>query len=101
MIEGGSRGLRLVFNTGVHGYGMAVRAGLRHSTGDAVAIMMADNSDNPRDLVTYYKKLLEGFECVFGSRFITGSKVVDYPHHKLILNPSGKPLRDDAVPAAL
>ena len=79
-------GLCLVSNTGEHGFGMAVRTGLRHSTGDAVAIMMADNSDSPRDLVAYYKKLLEGYECVFGSRFIQGGKVVDYPKHKLILN---------------
>jgi dolichol-phosphate mannosyltransferase len=79
-------GLRLVSTTGEHGYGIAVRTGLRHFTGDAVAIMMADNSDSPRDLIAYYNKLQEGSECVFGSRFIPGGKVVDYPKHKLILN---------------
>jgi dolichol-phosphate mannosyltransferase len=59
---------------------------LRHASGDAVAVMMADSSDSPHDLVAYYNKLSEGYECVFGSRFIAGSKVVDYPKHKLILN---------------
>ena len=39
-----------------------------------------------QDLVRYYQKLTEGYECVFGSRFIPGAAVVDYPVHKLVLN---------------
>jgi dolichol-phosphate mannosyltransferase len=78
--------VHLVRNFGRHGYGMAVRLGIERSMGDAVAVFMADASDDPADLVRYYFKLKEGYECVFGSRFIQGSKVVDYPPHKLILN---------------
>jgi dolichol-phosphate mannosyltransferase len=63
-----------------------VRAGLRSFRGDAVAIMMADHSDSPQDLVTYYECLELGAECVFGSRFIKGGKTIDYPIHKLVLN---------------
>jgi dolichol-phosphate mannosyltransferase len=63
-----------------------VRAGLEHYTGDAVAIVMADGSDNPDDLVAYYRLLLAGYECVFGSRFIAGGQVHDYPLLKLLLN---------------
>lgn len=76
----------LVQNEGRHGYGMAVRAGLNVVTGEAVAVMMADASDAPEDLVRYYRKLQEGYDCVFGSRFIDGGKVVDYPRHKLVVN---------------
>lgn len=76
----------LVTNNGLHGFGMAVRAGLERSTGDAVAVMMADASDDPKDLVRYYRKLEEGYECVFGSRFVRGGRVVDYPIHKLVIN---------------
>lgn len=68
------------------GFGMAVRNGLENFTGDAVAIYMADASDSPEDLCCYFRKIEEGAECVFGSRFIKGGKVVDYPLHKLILN---------------
>ena len=75
-----------VTNAGRHGFGMAIRYGLEHITGDAVAIVMADGSDSPEDLLKYYNKLLEGYDCVFGSRFIRGSSVVDYPRHKLLLN---------------
>ena len=76
----------LVANEGRHGFGMAVRVGLERATGDAIAIMMADASDDPEDLVRYYRKLEEGYECVFGSRFVRGGKVVDYPIHKLLIN---------------
>lgn len=78
--------VRLVENPGPHGFGLAVRYGISHATGDAIAIFMADASDDPADLVTYYGKLQEGFDCVFGSRFVRGGSVIDYPGHKLILN---------------
>jgi dolichol-phosphate mannosyltransferase len=54
--------------------------------GDAVAIMMADGSDHPEDLITYYRLLEEGYDCAFGSRFLRGSHVYDYPRLKLVLN---------------
>ena len=75
-----------VTNRGRHGFGMAIRCGLEYISGDAVAIVMADGSDSPEDVQKYYHKLLEGYDCVFGSRFIKGGKVIDYPRHKLVLN---------------
>jgi dolichol-phosphate mannosyltransferase len=68
------------------GFGLAVRAGLEAFTGDAVAIVMADGSDHPRDLVRYHHLLEEGYDCAFGSRFMAGSSVRDYPRLKLVLN---------------
>ena len=78
--------VRWIRNEGPHGYGYAVRAGLDAYTGDAVCIVMADASDDPADVVAYYRKLEEGYECVFGSRFIAGSQVSNYPWPKLLLN---------------
>jgi dolichol-phosphate mannosyltransferase len=78
--------VRLLRNAGPHGFGYAVRAGLRSFTGDAVAVMMADNSDSPHDLVRCYRVLEQGAECVFGSRFVRGGAVHGYPVHKLIIN---------------
>ena len=54
--------------------------------GDAVVVMMADESDDCRDVVRYWKKLNEGYDCVFGSRFMRGGGVIDYPKMKLLLN---------------
>jgi dolichol-phosphate mannosyltransferase len=68
------------------GFGHAVRAGLQCYTGDAVAIMMADLSDSPRDLVLYYRVLEQGYDCAFGTRFGSGGSVNDYPRLKLIMN---------------
>ncbi len=78
--------LRWINNSPPNGFGLAVRKGLENFTGDAVCIFMADSSDSPDDLVLFYQKLQEGFDCVFGSRFKRGGKIIDYPKHKLILN---------------
>lgn len=68
------------------GFGRAVRAGLEAVKGDVVVVYMADQSDDPRDVLLYYRKLSEGYDCVFGSRFVRGSYVKDYPLVKLIVN---------------
>lgn len=73
-------------NDGAHGFGRAVARGLDAATGDAIAIVMADESDDCRDAVRYWQKLNEGWECVFGSRFLPGGGVIDYPPLKLRLN---------------
>ena len=78
--------VRHVDNHPPNGFGFAIRRGLAEFEGDAVAIVMADASDDPEDLLAGYYKLIEGYDCVFGSRFIKGGKVVDYPFHKLFIN---------------
>ncbi len=78
--------LKPIRNPGPHGFGRAVICGFEHMTGDAVVIMMADESDDCRDVVRYWEALNRGFDCVFGSRFIRGSGVTGYPRHKLLLN---------------
>jgi dolichol-phosphate mannosyltransferase len=78
--------VRYVNNYYPNGFGFAVRCGLENCQGDAVAIVMADSSDAPENIVDYYYKLQEGYDCVFGSRFIKGGKVIEYPAHKLIVN---------------
>lgn len=73
-------------NTGPSGFGYAVRFGLNRFTGDCVAVMMADLSDSPDDLVKFYRKLLEGYDCVFGNRWGRDGQVIDYPATKKYLN---------------
>ena len=75
-----------VQNTGLHGFGRAVIFGLNHMKGDACTIMMADASDSPAHAVRYWQVLNEGWECVFGSRFVKGGEVIDYPKIKLLVN---------------
>jgi len=73
-------------NTGPNGFGRAVVWGIDHSRGDAVVIVMADSSDSPADTVKYWQLLNEGYDCAFGSRFIAGAEVIDYPRLKLLVN---------------
>jgi dolichol-phosphate mannosyltransferase len=79
-------GVRYLLSPNNRGFGLTVRAGLDSYTGDAVAIMMADGSDDPDDLVAYYRLLEAGYDCAFGSRFMSGGGVSNYPIVKLLIN---------------
>jgi dolichol-phosphate mannosyltransferase len=79
-------GVTYVNNTRPNGFGNAVIFGLESFSGDCVAVMMGDLSDSPADLVRFYRKMLEGYDCVFGSRFMKGGKTYDYPKLKLMIN---------------
>jgi dolichol-phosphate mannosyltransferase len=78
--------LQPVQNAGAHGFGRALAHGFDRARGDAIVVMMADESDDCRDVVRYWKALNEGWDCVFGSRFVKGGGVVDYPWMKLRIN---------------
>jgi len=68
------------------GFGRAIREGLDRVTGDVVTTVMGDMSDDPKDIVRYFRAIEKGSDCVFGSRFIGGSVVKDYPPLKLFIN---------------
>lgn len=78
--------LKPIKNSGQNGFGRALAFGMRQASGDAVVIMMADESDDARDVVKYWKGLNDGWDCIFGSRFMKGGGVIDYPRFKLGLN---------------
>jgi dolichol-phosphate mannosyltransferase len=78
--------MRPIQNAGEHGFGRAIICGIDNSRGDAVVIMMADESDDCRDVVRYWRLLNQGWDAVFGSRFVRGGGVIDYPAHKLLVN---------------
>ncbi|EOQ88157.1 glycosyltransferase, group 2 family protein [Leptospira yanagawae serovar Saopaulo str. Sao Paulo = ATCC 700523] len=78
--------IKLINRTPPGGFGRAIRTGLEYFSGDVVVIVMADLSDDPLDIVKYYRKIEEGYDCVYGSRFTKKSIVKDYPTYKLIIN---------------
>lgn len=78
--------IRVLKNTGRNGFGRAVAFGLSNFTGDAVVICMADGSDAPENVAAYYRILRDEADCAFGSRFMRGSEVIDYPRFKLFVN---------------
>ena len=80
------RNVEIYKNEYKSGFGHAVRFGIEKNKCDAVVFFMGDCSDNPKDIKNYVEYLDQGFDCVFGSRFIKNSKLSDYPLLKLILN---------------
>jgi len=79
--------LRFLTNEAPNGFGYAVRKGLEEFSGDCVAVMMADLSDSPEDLIKFFRTMDEGnYDCVFGSRFIKGGGTHDYPRVKKMIN---------------
>jgi dolichol-phosphate mannosyltransferase len=86
------KGIKVINSEPPKGFGRAIRKGLDNVLGDIVVIFMGDGSDDSQDVIKYYNKILEGYDCVFGSRFIKGSTVAGYPKMKLILNRLGNKL---------
>ena len=78
--------VRAIKNTGANGFGRTVVMGLDAADGDAVVIMMADESDDCRDVVRYWEILQSGVDCAFGSRFMKGGGAIDYPRFKYVMN---------------
>ncbi len=79
--------VRPVDNPPPNGFGFAVRRGLDTFTGDAVIIFMADASDDPEDVVRFWRALEQGgVDCVFGTRWSRGGRVYGYPRFKYVIN---------------
>lgn len=78
--------IKLINRIEPRGFGRAVKDGLSHVTGDVTGIVMGDLSDDPKDITRCFRKIEEGYDCVFGSRFMKQSIVKDYPLVKLFIN---------------
>ena len=82
--------LRYVKRSPPRGFGLALRSGLEIFSGDAVTFFMSDGADSPEDLVLFWRTMeKEGVDCVFGSRFIPGGYMINYPRVKHVLNRAG------------
>ena len=76
-----------LYNNNIKGLGGAISLGINKAKGEAICFMMSDLSDNINDLENYYNIIKnENLDAVFGSRFIEGSQIIDYPKKKLLLN---------------
>jgi len=95
--------VRLVHNTAEPGVLPAIRAGFQASRGDVVVVMMADRSDEPRDVSGMAKLVREGADVVAGSRYCRGGRQEGGPLLKRTLSRlagvslhylAGLPIRD-------
>ena len=78
----------IIYKNNIHrGLGGAIITGINASNFEYICIFMADMSDSVEDLKKYYSLIkLKKLDAVFGSRFIKGSRIINYPKSKLILN---------------
>jgi uncharacterized protein (TIRG00374 family) len=78
--------IKAVHRTGNPGFGNALKDGFKNATGDVIIPVMGDLSDDPEDIPKLVRKILDGYDVVYGSRFIAGGSVEGYPRLKLIAN---------------
>lgn len=71
---------------GDNGLGSALRAGTDKTKGDIIIWTMGDRSDDPKDIAKLVTKIHQGYDIVFGSRFVPGGKLHNYPPLKLLSN---------------
>ena len=84
------------------GFGFAVRAGLERFEGDAVAIVMADGSDDPADLVALLPPARGGLRLRLRLALRAAARTVhDYPRLKLVLNRMANLVHPGALPPRL
>jgi glycosyltransferase involved in cell wall biosynthesis len=95
--------VRLVHNTLGKGVLNALKAGFAAAKGDVIIVMMADRSDEPRDVESMARLVREGADVVAGSRYIKGGSQEGGPLLKRTLSRmagvslhyvSGLPVRD-------
>ena len=82
--------IHAVHRTDTPGFGNAVKAGIVASLHDprveVIVPVMGDLSDEPKDILLMVEKIAEGYAVVYGSRFISGGKLYDYPKVKYLAN---------------
>src|SRR5579871_3510827 len=78
--------VRLVHNTLGRGVLNALKAGLAASRGDVVVVMMADRSDDARDVGAMAKLVRGGADVVAGSRYVRGGRQEGGPWLKRTLS---------------
>src|SRR6516225_4500886 len=66
--------VRLIHNTLGRGVLNALKAGFRAAKGDVIIVMMADRSDEPRDVQPMTALVRLGADVVAGSRYVQGGR---------------------------
>lgn len=78
--------IKALHRTDTPGFGNAVKAGLKSASGEIMIPVMADLSDSPDDIPKLVRKINEGYDVAYGSRFCSGGSTHDYPRKKMIAN---------------
>ena len=82
--------LEVLHRKSKYGLGAAYIDGFNNSINefDVLVEMDADGSHDPQDLVTILKEI-DNYDCVLGSRWVPGGKVINWPKSREILSRGG------------
>lgn len=79
--------IHVVHRAGKLGLSSAVLEGFKAASGDILLVMDADLSHPPEKIPEMYSKLASGeAEIVFGSRYVQGGSVENWPFHRRIIS---------------
>jgi uncharacterized protein (TIRG00374 family) len=81
-----NRRIKPVHRNSSPGFGNAVKEGLREATGEILIPVMGDLSDDPEDIPKLVRKIKEGYDIAYGSRFTEGGSTDGYPPAKMVAN---------------
>jgi len=82
----GNSRIKAIHRTESPGFGNAIKAGFRHACGDVIIPVMGDLSDDPEDIPKLIRKIEEGYDIAYGSRFVKGGSLNGYPMSKRFAN---------------
>ena len=71
------------------GYGKALRQGFGAASGDILIPFNGDLCDSLDDVMSYIQLIEDGYDMVFGSRYMEGGKILDHPSAKVHLSRAG------------
>ena len=69
-------GARVVYRVGERGFGSALRRAFREARGEVLVPIMADASEDPRDVSRLVAAMDDGLDIVAGSRYMQGGGIV-------------------------
>lgn len=69
-------GFKVVDQEGL-GYGLAIRTGVKHASGDVITMVDADGSYRLEDIPLLLDCLKKGYDIAYGSRYLPGSGSAD------------------------
>lgn len=78
--------IKIIAREGKQGIASAIKEGIKHASKDIIIIMMGDKSEDPNDLPKLASKMNEGYDMVFGNRFLKDTRFEGYPIKKYVLN---------------
>ena len=68
------------------GVAKAIVDGIKRSQNEIIIIAMADGSEDAKELKKLAIKMNDGFDTVYGNRFLYDSKIENYPLGKFVFN---------------